>query len=676
MHKVVKICTLAVAYTLIVSPFMVSAQTDSINFSKIVDMEEVEIVGQKSPAIIEDLPRMVSIVSRVETQFAPAQSVSDLLRYASNIDIRQRGKCGIQSDISIRGGSFDHSMILLNGVIISDPQTGHFSLNLPMDVEAIDRIEILNGPAARVYGANAISGVINFVTRPSEINSAKITTSLSEYSYFSSSATLNLAIKNFRNLFFYSNSQSDGFTSNTDFKKQSIFYHGQIVSDEGIFDFQFGYNNLAFGANGFYTPRYPDQFEQNQMTLTSISYKTGKKNKIEPVIYWRRHRDRFELFRENSGWYRIENGITISNDTSQTQFDTIKWYSQHNHHINDVFGFNLNLTTHSKIGETSVGWHLRSESLLSNNIGFDREILIPVRGYDSTYYTKSDNRNIFEIYAEQTLNLKRVFIAAGALINWNSYMPDELHFLPGIDLRYDIIKHLSVIASYNHTLGLPTFTDLHYTDPNNEGNLKLKTYTQNSFEGGIRINYGANLTTTSCFYNSGKDVIDWVWFSDINRFRPINVGEYSARGIEMSITHNFARQFGLKFPIQSMRVNYTFIDMQKNIPGEITKYSNARNMLSAMLQLRIIRGLILAWNFSYLEREGSYLTYNFDLDAYQTNPYSSYFLVDTRLTYSLKRFTCFVEATNLLNEDYVDVGNILQPGRWLSAGIKIEISGF
>jgi vitamin B12 transporter len=676
LHKVVHIGTLAATYSLIVSPLQVHAQTDTITFSKVVDMEEVEIVGQKSPTLFEELPRMVSIITQKEIESAPSQSISDLLRYTSNIDVRQRGKSGIQSDISIRGGSFDQTMILFNGVSISDPQTGHLGLILPIDIEAINRVEVLNGPAAQLYGANAFSGAINFISIPAELNSAKITAAYGEYGFFSTSATVNLAEKHFRNLLFFSNSKSDGYASNTDFQKTNFYYQGQVLTKEGDFDVQFGYSDRAFGANGFYTPKYPDQFEENQMTFGSLSFKSGSKIKSQSKVYWRRLRDRFELFREDNKWYRIQNGITISNDTFRTAYDTITWYKQHNHHINDVYGMDFSLETMTKIGVTSLGWHLRSENIISNNIGYNRSSLIPVRGYDSTFYTKSDSRAVFDLYAEQTINLKPFFIAAIASINWNSFSPDEIHFLPGIDLRFDLTRQLSAIASYNYTIGLPTFTDLHYKDPNNQGNLDLKAYTQNSVECGLRWVYDANMITSSCFFNFGKGIIDWVWFSDRDIFRPINIDNFSARGIEISSLHNFTKQFGADFPIQDLRINYTFMDVKKDIPGNVSKYSNAKQMLSAMLQIRIVRGLIFAGNFSYLERQGSYITYDFNSKNYIENPFHPYWLVDTRLTYNFKLYSIYAEATNLFNKKYVDVGSILQPGRWITAGVKFEINDF
>ncbi len=676
MHKIIRISTLIYACCIITNTSIISAQSDTNYLLKIIDLEEVEIVGQKSPALIQELPRLVTVLSINESEPAASHSIHDLLQYSSTIDTRQRGKGGIQTDLSIRGGSFDHTLVLFNGIKISDPQTGHLSLFLPVETEAIQRIEILNGPAARVHGTNAFSGVINFVTRPSGNNSIDIVASGGSFGFFNTSLTANLGRKKFKHLFHYNYSRSDGYTYNTDYSKYSIFYQGQFQNQGSILDLQFGYANRAFGANGFYSSALPEQYEQNQMSFASISYKTGSFIKVNPKVYWRRLRDRFEYFREGNEWYRFENGICISNDTAKTSRDTVEWYSEHNHHINDVFGAQLTMSMTSKIGVTTLDWHLSSESIISNNIGYDKGTQIPVRNYPGSFYTKSDSRQNFDIHLEQTITYRKLFIAGGVLVNWNSYLPDEINFFPGIDMRFSIFKGMSLIASYNYSLGLPTFTDLTYKDPDNEGNSDLMPYSKSSIEGGIRFAHRKNISTLNLFYEKGENVIDWVWFEDISKYRPVNVSNYISRGFEISSSHDFSGSKNRYFPIQTLSLNYTFIDMNKEIPGEVTKYFNVRHKFSAMIQHRIINNLIVAWNLSYIDRMGSYLVYNFEDSVYEPVDFDAYWLFDLRISYYWKEITFYTETTNLFDNNYIDIGSINQPGRWLSFGIKYKFTRF
>jgi vitamin B12 transporter len=675
MHRVVHISTLVVLYCMLHASGKLTAQDDTATHVKTINLEEVEIVGQKGPANLEELPRLVTVILSSEIECAPVHSINDLLGYTANVDLRQRGKDGIQSDISIRGGSFDHNLILLNGVNISDPQTGHLSLFLPIESESVKQIEILNGPAARVHGANAFAGAVNFVTWPENENSFSLKTSVGEYGFLSNSATINLSSTKIRNTLNYNNGFSSGYTKNTDYKKNSIFYQGIAVAAGNTFNIQFGYSDRAFGANSYYSPRYPDQYEENQLTFASFGLKTGEDFKIHPQIYWRRLRDRFELFRDGENWYRIEDSMAISNNILNTQYDTITWYHQHNHHINDVYGAQFNINKETSHGVTTVGWHLRSENIISTNIGYNRGIVVPVRGYEGTFYNKTDNRTNMDVHLEQTMDWKSFYIAAGLLLNWNSYLPDEVNLFPGIDVRYFISKALSLYTSYNYTLGIPTFTDLTYEDPTNQGNNNLKPYSQHSSEGGLRFMDRSTNATIACFYNYGEGVIDWIWFSDESKFKPVNVGYYSGKGIEFSGHRNFYENTFLRKIIRSARVSYTFIDMDKEIPGNITKYFNIRQKASAMIRHEPFKNFVVAENFSFTQREGSYMTYNFDEPGYILNPFKAYWLLDVRISYTWRNFIIYAEATNLLDKKYIDIGSIYQPGRWISAGLKYEITG-
>ncbi|WP_039054509.1 TonB-dependent receptor [Sphingobacterium sp. T2] len=93
--------------------------------------------------------RDIQIINNEDIKRLPVKSINEVLAYANGMDIRQRGPFGTQADISIDGGSFEQALILINGVKISDPQTGHHTMNIPIAMDAVERIEILRGPMAR-----------------------------------------------------------------------------------------------------------------------------------------------------------------------------------------------------------------------------------------------------------------------------------------------------------------------------------------------------------------------------------------------------------------------------------------------------------------------------------------------------------------------------------------------
>lgn len=676
LHKVIHISKLITIYTLLVLPARLFSQNDTTVSEKVINLEEVEVVGQKSSVISEELSHFLNVATVSEIVHAPAQSLTDILRYAGNLDIRQRGKNGIQSDVSIRGGSFDHSLILLNGVNISDPQTGHFSLDLPVESPAIKSIEILNGPGAQIYGANALSGAINFSTLNTDTNRLQVTSVAGEYGYFSGSITLSISDKRLKNLLHYNNAFSSGYYKNTDFRKQGIFYRGIVENKHNQYNFQLAHSTKAFGANSYYTPKYPDQFEENEMYLFSFDFITGEKAVFKARTYWRRHIDRFELFRENKNWYRIEDSITISNNPDVTQYDTIPWYWRHNHHINDVFGIQLSISKNTDLGTSSLKWHLRSENIISTNIGYDKGIVVPVKRYDGVYYTLSDNRTNFDLQLEQTADFHPFHIRAAVLLNWNSYLPGKINIYPALDMRLYVLKNTYLFGNYSYSQGLPTFTDLTYEDPDNLGNNELKPYSQHAFSSGLKYMDRNTTFSITGFYQFGRNVIDWVWFEDLYRFSPVNSDKYSGQGLELAGSIDATGFPFLRYFLTTISLYYTYLDMHKEIPGNVAKYFNIRHKASVIYQKDFLKIFTIACNVSYTDREGLYLQYDFENSEYKTYDFKPYWLTDMRLSCHFKDFTFYAEATNIFNIGYIDIGTLYQPGRWITGGISYTITGF
>ena len=175
--------------------FKIFAQIDSVN------VDEVVVSANRTPSVYSQTSRVVSIISSKELKNLPVQTIQDVIEYALNADIRQRGSHGVQADVCLRGGSFDQTLILLNGVNISDPQTGHHNLDLPVNIENIERIEILQGPGSRVFGPNAFTGAINIITNNNKQNdNVNISLMGGEHNFFSGflSSSYNLnKVKNF-----------------------------------------------------------------------------------------------------------------------------------------------------------------------------------------------------------------------------------------------------------------------------------------------------------------------------------------------------------------------------------------------------------------------------------------------------------------------------------------------
>jgi len=228
MHKAVRIGCLSVSYLLFAIPSnaernMMVVGPDTINSMKSIEVEPIVVSAQRAPVAFSQAARIVKVIGKEEIQSAPVQSLQDLLEYSLNVDVRQRGNYGVQADISIRGGSFDQVLILLNGININDPQTGHHSLNLPVSFDAIERIEILEGPASRIYGPNAFSGAINIITGTSDKSNLKARVSGGENGYFDTGLSGTFVSGRLTNFVSADHRSSDGYIKNTDFKLTDAF---------------------------------------------------------------------------------------------------------------------------------------------------------------------------------------------------------------------------------------------------------------------------------------------------------------------------------------------------------------------------------------------------------------------------------------------------------------------
>nr|WP_320120022.1 TonB-dependent receptor [uncultured Marinifilum sp.] len=631
-----------------------SAQTETIYVNQDQKLDEVVVSAQRTPVTYSQVARVVTVMEREEISATPVQSVQDLLEHLLNVDVRQRGNHGVQADVSIRGGSFDQTMILLNGVNITDPQTGHLSMNLPVDLESIERVEILHGPGARVFGPNAFSGAINFITGTKSKNNIKLAASTGEDGFYSLSAAATYLTGPLKSYVALSRKASDGYIENTDFTSTNLFYQGQLATSQGDLDLQVGYNTKGFGANSFYTPAYPNQYEENKTTFASLRFSTKGKVKFTPVVYWRRHQDRFELFRDNPA----------------------SWYSSHNYHLTDVYGTNLNTSFNWALGKSATGVEFRSENIWSNVLGEEMDEPMKVPGESGAFFTKQHTCTNMSYFLEHNVYLDRLTISAGIMANWNSDLGRGFNFYPGVDVSYQLKEKLKWYASLNHSLRMPTFTDLYYAGPTNIGNADLEPEEATTWESGFKYNNRLFRAHASIFYRKGTNMIDWVKMNAEDKWQSQNLTDINTLGLEFSAQLYPKAIWGKNFPLKSLKMTYAYLNMDKSSDEFISLYvlDNLKHKLSLTSDYRIWGNLGSSMSVSYQNREGGYVYYDKTNSTYgEERSYSPFWLMDARIYYQKPKYTVYAEASNILDKEYYDRGNITQPGRWIRVGVKLNL---
>jgi vitamin B12 transporter len=651
LKRVVRIGTLSAAYLLFANPDDATAQEADTTVSRNYDLEAIDVTSDELPESYSDISRVVVTINQKEIEQAAVASVDELIEYASNIDIRQRGTNGMQSDISIRGGSFDQTLILLNGMNVTDPQTGHHNLNLPIDLSSIKRIEILKGPGAWKFGPGAFSGAINIVTSASEQSYIRAKAEYGQHNLNKELISAGFIIKNTGHLISAQRSASDGYIDNTDFKNRSFFYHGTRVGKTSELDIQAGATDRAFGANNFYTAAYPNQYEEIQtyFTAASLKIKTGKLL-INPRTYYRRNNDRFLLFRDNPPAYS-------------------------NFHTTNVWGGNLLFNyLHGTSATTTIGLDTRNEQIFSNNLGEEASDLIYSPVNDTILLDKYHGRTNFSAFAGHKQYFNKLMINAGINFTYNTDLEKEIFIYPGIDVAYDVNRNFALFASVNKTMRMPTFTDLYYTSPNNEGNPTLLPEEALGYDLGTRFKNDFLKASVTGFFTQGKNMIDWVRETTEDKWRTINYTELNTLGIEVNAKINFTTLIENQNVLNSAKIAYTFIDQQQIESQLISNYSlnYLKHRFDFSLNHNIWKNIIANWHVAYQDRNGQYEKFE-DKKSKGMTDYDPFWTVDLKVGWQKNGWNISAEAKNLFDVSHYDFGNIPQPGRWLKLGLAKKI---
>lgn len=243
LGREVIIGTLSIATLTYAKAEGVSVDVDKVTSDSAISyretLDEVSVTGTRAPLTRSQQARMVTVLSREDIQAASVQSVNDLLKYAVGVDVRQRGPIGAQTDVSVRGGNHEQITVLLNGINLCDPQTGHNAFDYPVDISDIERIEVLEGPAARVYGTSSLLGAINIVTKTPQRTGLNAHVEGGSFGYLSVGAGGSYVCGPWSSRLSGSYTRSDGYTRNkagrlnTDYSGGKAFYEGRYA-DEAV----------------------------------------------------------------------------------------------------------------------------------------------------------------------------------------------------------------------------------------------------------------------------------------------------------------------------------------------------------------------------------------------------------------------------------------------------------
>ena len=583
-----------------------------------IELEEVELISSPRIEILNSENSInILTISKEEIKKSTATNVSELLQQVAGLDIRRRGVEGMQADLYIRGGSFDQTLLLIDGIKVEDPQTGHHTMNMTLPLSAIEKIEIIKGAASRLYGQNAFTGAVNIITKKNIENNISLGLSAGSFNQKKASLTLQKEFEKSDLLINYSRKQSEGYRYNTDYENDEFFIKSNFKIKNQNISAIGAFNERKFGANGFYaSPEAIDQYEETQASLIGFSTTFNKdKLKIKPKLYWKRNQDMYVYLRQDPSVYR-------------------------NMHISNKLGAELNMVLNNRLGVLGLGIDISNTKLSSNNLGQRDRAMVHVfaeqqmmffddkldvtPGLAITYF--SDKDNLQSSTSENEDNLPKIY--------------------PGIDFGYKIKEDIRLFSNVGYTFRIPTYTDLFYSSPTTIGNKNLSYEKALTLELGMKYrkeNFNLNF---SLYRRDASNIIDYVKNNEDDPWQANNIRNIITNGFELNI--------GYKFYLNSSnehQINIGFSNINDDLKE--TQFNFSRYALNSLKN-----HITATYMFEINEKISSSLVLK---NAERINE-KNYTVIDFKTSYKFNKFAISILLNNILDTEYSETNLVPMPG--------------
>lgn len=460
----------------------------------------VVVLGSPEPVTQAESSRVVTVIDTKKHPLV-VPTIEDYLRTDSSVYIEQRGAGNVQADINLRGGSFEQTLVLLNGLRINDAQTSHHNLDLPVPLAALSTIDVLHGTGSTLYGADALSGVIDFITAVPTTSGLSLRAGAGSYGENEQSAIANVVHGKWSEAATGTRNFSSGFMYDRDYRTEEASSESHYNSPLGATSILLAGSDRAFGANQFYG-NFPS-WERTKGWFASASQELGPKTRA--AFAYRSHTDNFILFRNAPAIY-ANNHIDKSWQAVARRKETL-----------------------GSASRLFYGLDFQGDAINSNNLG-------------------RHARNRGAGYADLDLHIHhRGTLALGAREELLSGGPQSV-FSPELSGSLFLGRQWKLRAAGGYGFRLPTYTDLYYSDPTTIGNSNLKPESAWSGEGGVDWYAGSKITASlTAFYSRQHDAIDYVRNNPNQKWHAENLSGFSFTGVESSVNWRATARQMLRF---------------------------------------------------------------------------------------------------------------------------------
>ena len=581
------------------------------------EIQALDTILIKSTRI--DLPfkenaRTIQVISAEFIKNSAATNVADLLQQVAGVDIRRRGTAGSQADLYIRGGGFDQTLLLIDGIKMDDAQTGHHTMNAALPIEVIERIEIIKGPAARVFGQNAFTGAINIVTKSTLANTASVNIEAGSFGQLNGSVTVGKEFENSSIIAHVGILTSDGYRHNSDYENKNYLLKGVFNKKEQPIEVIATFFDKKFGANGFYaSATATEQYEETQSSLfgASTTFRT-EKFKITPRVYWKRGQDEYVYIRDNPSVYR-------------------------NLHITNKVGVETNASYTSDIGITGFGVDISRVFISSNNLG-------------------KRNRTMANLFLEHRFKFAdgKIDITPGVAITYFSDF--KFHAFPGLDIGFKLSDNLKAYGNLGVTYRIPTYTDLYYNDRSTIGNSNLKPEEAFAQEIGLKFNSGRFTSSVAIFNRDADNLIDFIRPDVTSKYEATNIAKVNTKGFELNTDYRFKlNEFNQTLSFGYNYLNDDILDQNK----DLSRYSlnTLKHQFITRFESKLFKNV--RQNIIYKHAERTIGT--------------SYNVWDASVIVAVNTFNFTVTANNIFNAEYIESGFVPMPPSSLLFGLRYNL---
>jgi outer membrane cobalamin receptor len=570
--------------------------------------QTVVVTAAARPVDLGSVTRLMTVITREQIARLPVQTVADVLRFASSVDVRARGVLGVQSDFAIRGATFGQMLVLVDGVRLNDAQSGHHNGDIPVPIDAVERIEVLYGPASSLFGADAFGGTVNVITRRL-VETPSLVVQGGSFGLAAGRAQAGFERGQVREALAVSAERSSGFMYDRDFKTTILRSRTSIGADTSL---SVSHLWKGFGANNFYGGNAPSREWTNQ-TMVAADHRVGEAAgwSVSAGASYRTHGDRFVFNQLNPA------------------------LSDNRHRTHAVLVSASGARRIGGIGTLTVGAESGGDWIRSTNLGDHSTARVSAFG---EWRQEISPR----AQLDGTLRVDR-YNEFGT--SWNPSLGIGWWPSPTIRLR----------ASTGRAFRVPTFTERYYSDPANLAREEVGPETAWAGEGGVDVFVASGwVLQATLFGRADEDVIDWLRPTTADRWRTYNIRDVDTRGVELGARKTFTSG---AFVLAS----YTGLDLDAAAVDQLSKYvlDYAPHSLTAAAFVPLPGRFSAAPRLEYRRRSRSTGT-------------SDYVLLDVRVGRRLSRqLDLFVEGTNLLDANYQEIAGVDMPGATLSVSLAV-----